>query len=53
MPRKSRVSKITLLEEPQAAFYAWIEQAGREGVPLSARVTSSRLVLAAELPISA
>ena len=22
--------KVTLLEEPQAAFYAWIEQAGRE-----------------------
>jgi hypothetical protein len=24
------LGKVTLLEEPQAAFYAWIEQAGRE-----------------------
>jgi molecular chaperone DnaK (HSP70) len=47
------LGKVTLLEEPQAAFYAWIAQAG-SGAPWSVPGTLSWCVmLAAEPPISA
>ena len=46
--------RVTLLEEPQAAFYAWAEQAGRHG---ATRSTPGDIILvatsAAALPTSA